>query len=320
LRAVQHPNESRSFPPRLRVSVIICCYREDRLGLLRASIESVVRQTRAPHELIVVVDHNDSLEARLKELKLPAVVVANDGPKGLSGARTKGVEVATGEIVAFVDDDATVEPDWLQELVAPYRDPLVLGVGGTAVPVWESAMPSWFPPEFFWVVGCAWTGLPVVPSPTRNLIGCNMSVRREACLAVGGFANDFFFSDRTIVNDETEFCIRLLKSQPEGRLLFLPHVVAHHYVPRERTSAAYFAKRCWREGRAKRITARIAGRDLALSRERVHLTKVIPTALLHAFRGATRGDVSALGRLIALLVGTFLTVTGFLIPTRRTRS
>lgn len=300
-----------------RVSVIVCCYREDRLELLEAAIASVARQSRPAHELIVVVDHDDALAARLEACDLPGAVVRNDGPTGLSGARTKGLEVATGDVVAFLDDDATVDESWLEDLVGPYTDPAVLGVGGSVVPVWGPGASRWLPPEFYWVVGCSWTGLPGEPSPTRNLIGANMSFRRDDCLAVGGFADEFFFRDRTIVNDETEFCIRLLKQRPGGRLLYLPHVVARHRVPRERTTVSYFVKRCWREGRAKRITVGMAGWDVGLSRERAHLARILPRAVLRELRRLLRGDGAAIGPILALVGGTLVTMMGFALPAHR---
>ena len=94
--------------------------------------------------------------------------------------------MATGDVVAFLDDDAAAAPDWLSRLLAPYADPRVLGVGGRVLPRWDRARPRWFPAEFDWVVGCTYAGHPD-EGPVRNVIGANMSFRRSVLLAAGGF-------------------------------------------------------------------------------------------------------------------------------------
>src|SRR5205085_69247 len=72
-------------------------------------------------------------------------------------------------------------------LLPAYANLEVIGVGGTVEPLWLHGRPPWFPPEFDWVVGCTYCGMPEVAGPVRNLIGCNMSFRREVFEGVGGF-------------------------------------------------------------------------------------------------------------------------------------
>ena len=123
------------------VTVVICAYTELRWRLLLAGIASVRAQTLTPQELIVVVDHNPSLHRRLRAQVEPqdaVKVVENSGPHGLSGARNTGVYAATGDVVAFLDDDAAAAPDWLERLCALYDDQDVIAVGGRIVPRWET--------------------------------------------------------------------------------------------------------------------------------------------------------------------------------------
>src|SRR3954447_1474612 len=97
------------------VSVIICCYTEDRWDDLVRAVESVRQQTVACRELIVVVDHNPSLHGRAQD-ELDCIVVENAEARGLSGARNTGIGAANGALVAFLDDDAAAAPDWLHWL------------------------------------------------------------------------------------------------------------------------------------------------------------------------------------------------------------
>jgi glucosyl-dolichyl phosphate glucuronosyltransferase len=299
---------------RLRASAIICCYTQDRFGQVLDAIDSLLDQTIAAHEIIVVVDHNGPLAQQLSVARPHVRIVESDEEVGISGARNAGLNVASGEVVTFLDDDATAERNWLEGLLEAYRDRDVIGAAGAGVPRWESTPPAWLPHEFYWVIGCSWAGLPETAAPTRNLTGPGMSFLRVACLAVGGFARDFYATDREIFCEETEFSIRLTQHFPGRKLIYLPDVRAHHCVPRDRTTVRYFVGRCWREGRAKRITARLVGAEDGLSRERAHLTRVLPRAGWTALGDLFRGDRSALGRVAALIGGTLVTALSFALP------
>ena len=99
------------------VSVVICCYSGERLGDLLDAVDSVQGQTRPATEIAVVVDHNPALLEHLTAERPELLIVPNTEPVGLSGARNSGIAATTGEIVAFLDDDAVAEPDWLEHLM-----------------------------------------------------------------------------------------------------------------------------------------------------------------------------------------------------------
>src|SRR6266851_802989 len=111
----------------LNVSVIICAYTEDRLYDLVAAVESIQKQNIPPREIIVVIDHNTQLLERT-QAQLPNVIsIENCEVQGLSGARNSGIARAKGKLIAFLDDDAIAEPDWLIRLSQCCEDPQVLG-------------------------------------------------------------------------------------------------------------------------------------------------------------------------------------------------
>jgi glycosyltransferase involved in cell wall biosynthesis len=172
-------NRAAARPP--AVSVIICCYTTARVALLRDAVASVQAQTLPPVEIVVVVDHNPELFAlAVRELRcLGVTVVESSGEPGLSDARNTGIAASRGELVAFLDDDATAEPDWLARLVAPFADPRVAVAGGAVDARWLAGRPGWFPDEFGWVVGCSYKGQPRRRAAVRNPIGCNMAFRRQ---------------------------------------------------------------------------------------------------------------------------------------------
>ncbi|MER7751669.1 glycosyltransferase family 2 protein [Kitasatospora sp. NPDC097643] len=306
------------------LSVVVCAYTMDRWDDLRACIGSLRRQRRPADEILLVVDHCPELAVRAAA-ELPALlpagppavrIVANGERRGLSGARNTGVRAATCEVVAFLDDDAAAEPDWTERLLAGYRDPRVLGVGGLVRPWWETGRPSWFPPEFDWVVGCSYRGLPEQPCPVRNFIGANMSFRRARLLAAGGFRSDLGrVGTRPLGCEETELCLRLTADTPHGVLLYEPSAAVRHHVPTARTTWRYFRARCYGEGLSKAAVARRAGAGPALASERRYLRSTLPRALARGVRGLRPGAVGHGGpqALGALLAGVAVTSAGYAV-------
>ncbi len=130
------------------IAVILCAYTQERWDDLLAAVSSVRQQTLTPTEIIVVIDHNPALLQQAQEQLVDVVVVENRETRGLSGARNSGIALAKSEYIAFLDDDAVAQPDWLMLLCQELADPRVLGCGGAVVPQWLEHEPAWFPSEF----------------------------------------------------------------------------------------------------------------------------------------------------------------------------
>src|SRR5579859_1621451 len=95
------------------ISVIICAYTQERWDKLARAVVSIHAQTLPAQEIIVVIDHNQALLQKAQCELLDVRVIENSEPQGLSGARNCGIAAASGTLLAFLDDDAVAEPDWL---------------------------------------------------------------------------------------------------------------------------------------------------------------------------------------------------------------
>lgn len=263
------------------VSVVVSTYTKDRLGCVLDCIDSLKEQSLPPKEIILVLDPDQDLIDFYKS-RIPGCIkifVSNSG--GLSNARNAGVKNAKGEIIAFIDDDAVADKDWLRNLVINYDDQRVVGVGGFIKPVWEGKRSLWFPEELDWIVGCSYKGLPERKAFVRNSIGCNMSFRKEVFEKVGYFRVSIGrFGKKLLAGEEAEFSLRVLETIPDAKIVYDPSAVVNHIVPKSRANIRYAFKRSFYEGLSKGVIANSKSNSSeALSTEDTYLKYMLNVAI-----------------------------------------
>jgi glycosyltransferase involved in cell wall biosynthesis len=295
------------------VSVIVCTHTERRIGLLQECVRSLAANEPTPHEVLVVVDNNPPLLERLLELLPAQVVLLASKGTGVSEARNTGIAAATGDVVAFIDDDAVAEPDWLAELSRPFADPAVVGAGGRVLPRW--ARPNrHLPDELLWVVGCTYAGHPTTAQPITRPIGCNMAMRRAAVVEVGAFAKDFGPSGPTLKshsNEENALAVQLRAAYGQDCLRYAPGAVVHHFVPASRGTWRYLWHRCVAEGVSKadlrlRYGASAMGYDRGYAR-----ATLLPAIWRYAVRAVAEADTRAGARAVAGAGGLLVTAIAY---------
>jgi glycosyltransferase involved in cell wall biosynthesis len=301
--------------------VIVPAWNSERRDELERCLRAIEQQTLAPTETIAVIDHNPELLAWAQDA-FPAVeVVANRHDRGVVGARNTGVETATGEIVVLTDDDTEAEPTWIENLASCFDDPRVIGVTGELLPNWAGAKPDWFPPEFYWVFGCSYTGLPTEIAPVRNPIAANMAVRGEALREIGGFQQgvaprEIRYRGTVIAGghalEDTELGIRIGQRWPEMSWIYQPHATVHHMVTAEQATLGYLIRRSFEEGASKAQLAQDMGAQEGLSSERRYVSVVLPRGVARGLRDLLRGDLSGPLRSAAIAIGLLTSGLGFL--------
>jgi glycosyltransferase involved in cell wall biosynthesis len=238
------------------ITVVVCTYnRSEYLATALNSAAALVLPESVEWE-ILVVDNNSNDQTREVAAQFckqdPGRFLYLFEPQpGLCCARNAGIREARGKVVAFLDDDVTVEPNWLQNLTAALHDREWAGAGGRIIPVWTCSPPRWLSPESRHASGPLVAFHPGLEAGQLNEppIGTNMAFRKAMFEKYGGFRTDL---DRTpsslMSNGDTEFGDRLLAAGE--RLRYEPSAVVYHPVPENRIQKEYFQSWWFNKGRS----------------------------------------------------------------------
>ena len=208
----------------MKVSVVVCAYSMNRYGDVCDAVRSILDQTYDNIEIIIVVDGNLSLFEQLQSKFSDQEVVTvrcNEENMGLSYSRTQGVELASGSVVAFLDDDAIAHPDWIEQLVRGYKETDAIAVGGRMIAKWIAGRPPYLPEEFNWLIGVNYEHRLDNWTEVRNTLGSNMSFRREVFEETGGFDEQMALTDLDLdspTDEESTFLKHLAFSSVPNRV------------------------------------------------------------------------------------------------------
>ena len=203
LDAVRDAFAAAPFPPGTdwpKISVIVCSYNGS--ATIRDTMEGFLTLEYPNFEVIVVNDGStdsvpDIVGEYLGRYDLRLISTEN---RGLSNARNTGWQEASGEIIAYIDDDAYPDPHWLQYLAHTFMTTDYVGVGG----------PNIAPPGDGPIADCVANspGGPVQvlisDVEAEHIPGCNMSFRREALAEIDGFDARY-----RAAGDDVDLCWRL---------------------------------------------------------------------------------------------------------------
>ncbi|MFC1714996.1 glycosyltransferase [Candidatus Poribacteria bacterium] len=248
--------EHKSYNP--RISAVICTYRQP--DMLAAAIESLLAQSLLPDDYEILVVDNNSQDATAEIVQSYVQDNAHriryvlETRQGLSYARNRGVQLAASDILAFLDDDAVADRDWLSSLLEVYDNvPDAWAVGGKILPIWDGERPKWLKDTMLRMLSIVDWGNEKRPLKwPERIIGANCSFRKQVFSEVGLFATDLGRRGSLLLGaEDTEIQERLHKL---GKLVFYtPRAVVDHHVPCERMTKRYFYRRSYGSGRTVAI-------------------------------------------------------------------
>ncbi len=296
----------------MRVSVVLCTYDPALFDDFCDAADSILSQTHSPLELVVVVDGTPDLAEQVESeygSDENVLIHLNDENRGLLESRNTGAKLASGEVVAFIDDDARADADWIAELVKIHERTDVPAVGGKMTPEWVAGKPEFLPEEFYWLVGVTHRGFADGPGIVRNTNGSNISFRREVFLDLGGFDPTIGGrkGDANLQGGETELCARLERDYGTG-VYYTPNARVSHKVFEYRTEIGWLADRAFWQGYSKRAMETFVPDSTSEESEFLGrlLTEFFPNRLWNLLRQPSRERAAQLVALVA-----FTAVVGF---------
>jgi glycosyltransferase involved in cell wall biosynthesis len=242
------------------VTVILCTY--NRCETLARALESVAAST-VPSSVeweVLVVDNNstdrthEAVKAFLRSHPKRFRYLF-EARQGKSHALNTAVKEARGDVLAFMDDDVTVDPAWLQNLTSSLHDGTWAGAGGRILPAQNISPPRWLALDGPYSMGgmlYAHFDLGDMPQQLdRAPYGTNMAFRKEMFEKHGGFRTDLgpgASREFPHFNEDTEFGRRLIAAG--GRLRYEPSAVVYHLVFQDRIRKEYLLTSWFDYGRS----------------------------------------------------------------------
>ena len=212
--------------PLIRVSVVVNTV--NRGSTLRDTIIGVLAIDYIDFEIIVVngpsTDNTEDIISEFSGL----LKVARCPSHNLSQSRNIGISHSSGEVVAFIDDDAVPHPSWLTALATHYRIPKIAGVGGFTIDrsgrrwqvkktICDRYGDAYPVSDFFDERQLNRTGSFHYPS----LLGTNSSFRRSVLKEIQGFDETFAY-----FLDETDVCLRIVDAGYQ--VVYEPEAIVYH--------------------------------------------------------------------------------------------
>jgi glycosyltransferase involved in cell wall biosynthesis len=221
----------------VEISAIICTRNQS--TYLRKSLASLLAQSLPKEQFeIITVDNasTDDTKQVITAFKSSGNInYIHDPFIGLSHARNTGWRNASGQYVAYLDDDAIAAPNWLQSILTGFRTvfPRPASVGGRISPIWETQRPKWLLKEMETYVGIInWSKKPMfLTDGKRYLSGSNVSYRTEILQQSPGFDISLGRKDRVLLSNEEILMQRYLRRRNLA-VWYDPGIhVSHHVKP-----------------------------------------------------------------------------------------
>src|SRR5208283_3506153 len=264
------------------LSLIITSFNLKRIKDVSELLDSIKNQTKHDFQTIIVIEGSTlfvDVKRLVHEKSLKNVrVLLNEGKKGLCEGRNIGIEHSSADILAFVDDDVVLTPQWAEELNKTFFDDSIIAVMGSATPLFENPSDDWLPPELDWLLSCT-RYLPDQLMEIRNVQGFNMAFRREAFQKCGLFPTESGYH-RGPMPEDVAFSM-IVRKKTRKRMLYNPAVKVLHRVHAYRLGWKFITRRAFWIGRTRRMLNRYYSDSM--DEDLLHLEKNLLIKIVKAF-------------------------------------
>ncbi len=206
------------------------------------------------HFEIIIVDngpHDETRSVALNEFSsVPNLRYVEEPKTGLSVARRTGWQLAVGNIVAYLDDDAIAGKGWLSQLHAAFtsREPQPGCVGGPIEIIWEVPRPAWLSENLETNLTSLDLGGDLRElEPHENVFGANMAFQRSVLHETNAFSEGLGRRGMKLLSNEETLLQRQLGARGYSRI-YAPLAIVRHHAPAARLTKAWFRRRAYWQG------------------------------------------------------------------------
>jgi glucosyl-dolichyl phosphate glucuronosyltransferase len=239
-------------------SVVIASY--NRAALLVDTLRSLDAQHVPPTMRweVIVIDNNsrDATRNVVEQFRKTATVNVRyefEPRQGQSFARNLGIDVATGGVILFTDDDIIPESNWVRSMFTTITAAGCDGAGGRVLPRWEAEVPDWLAGRrdlqaWLALVDAEQPGMLEYPLVDANrIVGASMGFRRELFEEFGRFPTTLGHRGARMYGGEEVVFINqvLFKGR---RIRYEPAIVAYHRIRADRLQRVFFLRRHFDHG------------------------------------------------------------------------
>ena len=275
----------------MNVSIIICTL--NRCNYLERTLISLLDlsvPSGTDYEIIVV--DNGSTDKTLNVIKdysskLPLICI-HEPRQGLSFARNRGIESASGDLILWTDDDVVVDPYWMSEYInAAMQWPSAVFFGGPIEPLFDGRPPNWIIRNLEYLTGVY--SLLNIFGQNRPMqegefpIGANMLIRVEAQKRFTFNCSLGRSGGSLISGEDSEIFWRLIAEGYSG--VWVPSACVMHHIGMDRANLKYIKKWYFSNGRT---AARIGGLGRSPQEAVTHLAMSRSGGLIRSNEPASR--------------------------------
>lgn len=303
----------------MKFSVIISTYSLNRYDDLIELINNIQKQTYSDFETIIIIDENKQLLEKIKNYiqknqLCKMKIIYNSDNKGLSHSRNIGIENSSGDILAFIDDDAIPDENWVKSLIEIFdSDDDIGAMTGHIIPEWEHKSMAWFPKELHWMISCSYTLTPTVKQEVNRGFGTNMAFRRDIIHKVGIFATNIGINKKKwIGGEDTDMFLRVKNAGM--KVVFEPKVIVKHKIYNYRIKIRNIIKRAFNGGFSVAMMKKSFAYDLSNSIENTYLESLLLTFYPNKIKefAKTPSSILPLKQMVVVFIVIIFEIIGFL--------
>lgn len=243
-----------------QISVIICTY--NRQKYIYNCLKSLADNNLDKSQYEIVLINNNSTDETISECNrfienYPDVTfrLVTETNQGLSFARNRGISEAKGNILVYVDDDATVNTEYLKTVAEFFaNNPDAMGAGGAIYPIYETEEPRWMSKYTKALITAHKDeGKKIIRFAGGKFpSGGNAAYRKEVFDMVGVFNTELGRKGTSLISGEEKAIFDKMRSL-DMPVYYLPNMILYHIIPASKLTKDYFDNLTLSIGKSERL-------------------------------------------------------------------